>query len=91
MENDIAILKLERDVSFNSAIQPVCLAPNSNYEPIINTRAWIAGWGSLSSSGSSPKILQNTYVTYYYSGLECNNLGPLDFEKQICAGKQIFT
>lgn len=84
--HDIAILKLEREVDFNSAVQPVCLPPNLNYRPTTNTRAWIAGWGTLSFRGEMPSILQNTFITYYHSGFECRNIGQLNFTQQICAG-----
>ncbi|RNA20776.1 serine protease 27-like, partial [Brachionus plicatilis] len=86
-DNDIAVLKLEREVALNSGVQPACLPPNTDYQPNTNTRAWIAGWGTLSSGGQTPNILQNTFITYYHSGLECNNLGSLNFDKQICAGE----
>ena len=84
--HDIAILKVDGQVNYSSAVQPVCLPPDQNYKPTTNIGAWIAGWGTLSFRGELPTNLQNAYITYYHSGFECKNIDNLNFTQQICAG-----
>ncbi|XP_065317008.1 uncharacterized protein LOC135925547 isoform X4 [Gordionus sp. m RMFG-2023] len=43
-ENDIALLKLDKDIRFNSRIQPVCL-PEFKYYPEEGTFCQVVGWG----------------------------------------------
>ena len=44
--NDIMLLKLERPLTFNEAISPVCLP--SQFKPIANgRRCFSTGWGTL--------------------------------------------
>lgn len=40
--NDIALLKLDRTVTYNSAVRPVCLPNNANID---QTVCAISGWG----------------------------------------------
>jgi trypsin len=63
------------------------MPPNSSYKPVTDTAAYVAGWGTLSSGGKAPDLLQNVKVTYYVSGTQCERYSGLDFEKQICAGE----
>lgn len=57
LANDIAVLRLPSDVTFNNDIAPACLPGDydAGYGPM---RAWISGWGATSSGGSTATILQ---------------------------------
>jgi len=58
--NDVALLKLEKEVDLNTYI-PVCLPPASTqYE---GQTATATGWGTLTSGGVQPTILQEVEVT----------------------------
>ncbi|CAF0947221.1 unnamed protein product [Brachionus calyciflorus] len=89
--NDIAIIKLEKDVTLNEQIQPACL-PKPNvlfYPPNTNIPVFAVGWGSLIYGGSPSNELQNVNITLY-SGSSCRNVSPSwnkNWSTQICAGK----
>lgn len=56
--NDIAILELERDVTFRAGIKPICLTKDpaiaSKFE---NSGLFIAGWGATSFKGPTSTVL----------------------------------
>merc|ERR1719317_1218348 len=59
-DNDFAIIKLSSPVVFSDRVSPVCLPSSStNYDSRVAT---VTGWGTLSSGGSQPNILQKVDV-----------------------------
>ena len=62
--HDIAMLKLAKPALLGKGIGVVCVSNPSNVLPIDNKdkRCWITGWGTLSSGGSQPNILQQASV-----------------------------
>merc|ERR1719412_1871450 len=59
--SDFAILRLASPVTFSSAISPACLpAGASQYAGEVAT---VTGWGTLSSGGNQPTVLQEVDVT----------------------------
>lgn len=52
--NDIALLRLSRDITFTNYIQPICLPQNSNVESLLYT----AGWGRTEYGAPSEKKLK---------------------------------
>jgi len=58
-DNDIALIKLESDFSFNSCVGSASV-PSSDVAP--GTECWITGWGTLRAGGSSPSKLQQGKV-----------------------------
>ena len=59
--NDFAIIKLGSPVVFSERVSPVCLpSASTNYDARVAT---VTGWGTLSSGGSQPDILQKVVLT----------------------------
>lgn len=59
-DNDFAIIKLASPVTFSDRVSPVCLpSASTNYDTKVAT---VTGWGTLSSGGSQPNILQKVDV-----------------------------
>jgi len=59
--NDIAILKLQKNLEFNRYVQPACL-PAEDYAYPPGEDVIISGWGALTEGGGSPNILNVAYV-----------------------------
>jgi len=68
---DIGLIKLEKPMQMNGCVGTVCL-PSSDVAP--GTSCVISGWGTLSSGGRSPSILQQADVTVL-SNQQCKNTG----------------
>lgn len=68
---DIGLIKLASPMEMNSCVGTVCL-PTTDVAP--GSKCVISGWGTLSSGGSSPTILQEAEVTVL-SNQECRNTG----------------
>lgn len=59
--NDITIMKLNRPVTFNRYVQPVCLPrPSDVFAP--NEECYVAGWGHTEWNGAQPDILREAKV-----------------------------
>ena len=87
-ENDIAMLKLERNVrSFGLSVQPACLpAQDLDYT---STNATVAGWGTIYFGGPTSNILQEVTVGVWRNE-DChrnyNRLGRNVLSTMMCAG-----
>jgi len=57
--NDIMLLKLSSPFSLGSCVNTACLPSSA---PAVGKSCWITGWGTLSSGGSQPRILQEASV-----------------------------
>nr|XP_046163315.1 transmembrane protease serine 9-like isoform X2 [Oncorhynchus gorbuscha] len=85
-DNDMCLLKLSSSVTFTNYIRPVCLAaPGSSF--YAGTTSWVTGWGTLSSGGSLPQVLQEVDVPVV-GNRQCNcNYGAVSItDNMICAG-----
>merc|ERR1712168_1473860 len=60
-DNDIAILKLDRDATLNDNVMLACLPTNLN-ELYAGRDAKVSGWGTTSQGGSSSNVLKETTV-----------------------------
>lgn len=57
-ENDIALIKLPKKVSFNGRVKPIKLSPSGNKNSYDNLNAIVSGWGKTADNGSVSVILQ---------------------------------
>jgi len=69
MDKDVGLIQLSSPMELNSCVGLACL-PSDDVSP--GTDCWISGWGTLSSGGSSPRILQEAKVTVL-SNEACKN------------------
>ncbi|GAA2998651.1 serine protease [Actinokineospora diospyrosa] len=58
-DHDIAVLYLDRDISYSSNIRPITVAER---EVPAGTRALVTGWGVLTEGGSSPENLRGVVI-----------------------------
>merc|ERR1719367_1962974 len=82
-DNDYSILTLATPVEFSAAIAPACLpSTNSDFAGVLAT---VSGWGTLSSGGNQPTVLNEVDVTVQ-SNAECNSAyGSGITDNMICA------
>ncbi|ESO90984.1 hypothetical protein LOTGIDRAFT_122334, partial [Lottia gigantea] len=89
-ENDIAILTLDKPLTFNDCVQPVCLPEVGDSSALNKAQCTVTGWGTTSYGGKTSPILQEVTIPTY-SGALCDaqfpNTTPTDPSVQICAGK----
>ncbi|XP_029491148.2 transmembrane protease serine 9-like [Oncorhynchus nerka] len=85
-DNDMCLLKLSSSVTFTNYIRPVCLAAQGS-SFYAGTTSWVTGWGTLSSGGSLPQVLQEVDVPVV-GNRQCNcNYGAGSItDNMICAG-----
>jgi len=87
--NDLSILRLCDPVTFNRNIAPACL-PSSSSNNYDNVAAVVSGWGTLSSGGRQPDVLQEVTVNTMTNG-QCTS-SPMKYpgsyitSNMMCAG-----
>merc|ERR1712110_317391 len=83
LDNDYAILRLANPVSFTNEVSPACLPADvsATYAGVLAT---VTGWGTLSSGGSQPTVLQEVDVTVT-TNTECNNAYGSITANMVCA------
>lgn len=79
LQNDVALLQLDRPILYSAAVQPICLPPAglAAYPGYFTT----AGWGFISDHGPPSPILQEVQLT---EDLNCYRQGS-NHQTQICA------
>ncbi|MCJ8733437.1 hypothetical protein PDJAM_G00223470 [Pangasius djambal] len=82
---DIALMELDRAVTFRDTIRPICL-PSSSYTFPVGKSVWITGWGATKEGGSGATVLQKAEVRIINSTV-CDNLmnGQIT-SRMMCAG-----
>merc|ERR1711971_1423950 len=94
-DNDYAILRLASPVTFTNEVSPACL-PADLSNTFAGVLATVTGWGTLSSGGSQPTVLQEVDVTvttntacknaYGSSMIPANMICAADSGKDSCQG-----
>jgi len=72
MSNDIAMVKLSSPARLDGCAGIVCLPDEGDEMVPAGTECWITGWGTLSSGGSQPDVLQEVAVDII-SNSDCVN------------------
>ena len=52
---DVALVKLQSPLTYNSRVRPVCL-PQINFPA--NTNCYVTGWGATSEGGTTPQVIK---------------------------------
>lgn len=88
--NDIALVRLNKDVVMKDHIQPICLPVTSALQKILFEKYIVTGWGTTEEKVGSNMLLQANLP--YVNNAECqrqmneNRLNIKLNEKQMCAG-----
>ncbi|XP_050396697.1 trypsin [Patella vulgata] len=89
-ENDIAILTMDRPLTYSDCVQPICLAQPGDSASLDNAQCTTIGWGRTAYNGNPSPILQKVTMPTY-SGALCDaqfpNTTPTNPNVQICAGR----
>jgi len=95
LDNDYSILTLATPVEFSSTVAPACL-PSSGGNDYAGALATVSGWGTLSSGGNQPTVLNEVDVTvktnaecqsaYGTSAITDNMICAADAGKDSCQG-----
>ena len=88
IEDDIAVLTLARDVTWNNGKQPVC-APAGNDVSYNASIATVSGWGTTSFLGPESNYLRATNIPIIPS-VDCAKSFPSGMvtDDNVCAGHQ---
>lgn len=96
-QNDIAVIKLARNVTENEFVAPICLPFNDDKENYLGSRIGadaaineVAGWGATTITGRKPATILQFLGVDVTDGDACKEIyaerGGVLTEKQICAG-----
>lgn len=91
LHNDVAVLTLDKPVTFTREIRPICLPSGSYQKSYTGQVATVAGWGSLRENGPQPSVLQKVSIPIW-SNLDCarkyGRAAPGGIiESMLCAGQ----
>lgn len=88
-ENDIAVVKLRSNVTFNSSIKSVRLVSTiDNERELIKKKLRVAGWGAKEFDGNSVAVLQVIDIPYI-TRKRCNSINSYENRvsgNMLCAG-----
>lgn len=82
MDNDITLVELENEVSFNDNMKPVCL-PSSNFPT--GTMCTVSGFGTIRSGGPQARYLMKANVPLV-DHQKCKRSYQSLTPRQVCAG-----
>ncbi|CAG9769235.1 unnamed protein product [Ceutorhynchus assimilis] len=81
--NDIALIRVDRDIQFTNYIKPICLPAGSSFRLKGNENFSITGWGRTESGNVSP--VKKKARLPFVDKARCSQLGPLG-AGQMCLG-----
>ncbi|XP_067836032.1 chymotrypsin-like elastase family member 2A [Heptranchias perlo] len=90
LNNDIALLQLQKEIVYSDYVQPICVPINSSLAADVNL-CFISGWGALEVDGPASDILQEAEVNLiptkvcnqraWYDGIITHNMQCAGFEE----------
>jgi secreted trypsin-like serine protease len=84
--NDIAVIKLARPITFSDKVSAVCLPQTNDSSVIFNKNVVITGWGSTTGSQqSAPFFLQQANLLVTISNSKCFLSGTFNTNSIYCA------
>lgn len=86
-QNDIALVKLDREAVLGTGVGLVCLGDDSFHLPLddLSNQCLISGWGTLESGGNQPDKLQEVLVPLVSKSV-CQNAYDDLHDSMLCAG-----
>ena len=82
IDNDIALLKLEKQITFSEFVYPVCLAEKA---PLKNQEVVATGWGLTEYNGKASKVLMEVQLKIQHWQKCKSFFGRFLTENMICA------
>ena len=83
--NDLALLRLDRNVTITLHLRPACLATDRAER---NRRATVTGWGKTGRGGSSVRLTAVNVLEVMFNDLNCfNSFRPVKRAEQGIAGR----
>jgi len=98
IDNDIALIELTKEISYNSKVGPVCLPFNVDYRNLDQKPSIVMGYGTIKSNGPTTSTLHDVtlsiesradcrnYNNYYKSRITGNMLCTYTSKKDACQG-----
>lgn len=85
LENDVAVIKLARPITFTDTVSPVCLPETNDISVVYNKDVVVTGWGSTTGSqGSPPLVLQQANLRVVTNNQKCFASGNFNSFQQYC-------
>ena len=86
-ENDMALIKLDKEAVLGPSVGLVCLGDDSNHLPLndVTNQCLISGWGTLKSGGDQPDKLHEVMVPLVSHSV-CKNAYNNLHDSMLCAG-----
>jgi len=91
LNNDIALIELDRPAIFNKHVQPICL-PNAGEKAAVGTKCYITGWGQfdIGKTGPPSAVLKQSPLNIVSqttcSNMNTRNMGIPITQNMVCAG-----
>ncbi|KAK1131810.1 hypothetical protein K0M31_015967 [Melipona bicolor] len=82
-QNDVGILKTEKDITFNNQVGPVCLPFQHSPDTFGGNYVELLGWGTTDFGGPPSDILQKVTVSVL-TNQQCSKIYPNVTTNQIC-------
>jgi len=81
LRNDVALIKLNRNIAFSRTVSPICLPPSSDSTVVYNKKLVLTGWGD-DELKDYPQVLQQAVLTVINGDKSCKYY---DINSNYCA------
>lgn len=84
--NDIALIRLDKEVQFGSMMKPICLPFSANYipEPAVESKLTVSGWNDMDDLRAVLKAKQEANITIWDTE-KCRTIKKEVEDTHICA------